>query len=137
MTNIKIVSIKMVKTGELRFAKKITSPHDFAELLTEFIGDKDREVFVVATLNTKNDITSVTECSTGTLNSSLVHPREVFKTAILGNAASIIVGHNHPSGDSKPSDEDIKTRFLPSNNEMRPQLDINIPQICSKIFSGE
>ncbi|HCT96998.1 DNA repair protein RadC [Carnobacterium sp. PL17GRE32] len=59
-------------------------------------------------LNTKNNVVAVHRCHVGSLNSSIVHPREVFKSAILNNAASVIVGHQHPSGDTKPSMEDIK-----------------------------
>jgi len=74
---------------------------------TPFIGDYDREALVVLTFDTKNKINSITVASIGSLNSSIVHPREVFKTAILSNSASIIIGHNHPSGDPSPSKEDI------------------------------
>lgn len=59
------------------------------------------------TLDTKNNITGIFTVSTGSLNSSIVHPREVFKRAVLQNAASIIICHNHPSGDITPSQEDI------------------------------
>lgn len=58
-------------------------------------------------LNTKNNVVAVHRCHVGSLNSSIVHPREVFKSAILNNAASVIVAHQHPSGDIKPSMEDI------------------------------
>jgi DNA repair protein RadC len=66
----------------------------------------DREAFVVLLLDQKNRVTGVHVVSVGSLNASLVHPREVFKTAILGNAAAVIVLHNHPSGDPTPSRED-------------------------------
>ena len=59
-------------------------------------------------LNIKNNVVAVHRCHVGSLNSSIVHPREVFKSAILNNAASVIVGHQHPCGDTKPSMEDIK-----------------------------
>jgi len=108
MEKIQIVSIKMVKEKNLEYgSSKISSPKDSANILKDFIGDNDREALVVLTLDTKNKITSITVASLGSLNSSIVHPREVFKTAILGNASSIIIGHNHPSGDPTPSKEDI------------------------------
>jgi len=108
MENIQIVSIKMVKEKNLQYGEcKISSPYDCFEILKEFIGDSDREILAVLTLDTKNKITSITSASVGSLNTSIVHPREVFKTAILSNAASIIIGHNHPSGDPSPSKEDI------------------------------
>ena len=58
-------------------------------------------------LDVKNKINSISVTSVGTLNSSIVHPRKVFKTAILANGASIILDHNHPSGDTLPSKDDI------------------------------
>jgi len=108
MENIQIVSIKMVKEKNLEYGNtQISSPKDCANIFKKFIGDYDREALVVATLDTKNKITSLTVGSLGSLNTSIVHPREIFKTAILGNAATIIVGHNHPSGSIEPSKEDI------------------------------
>lgn len=96
MVKIQIVSIKMVKEKNLEYgSSKISCPKDSANILKDFIGDNDREALVVLTLDTKNKITSITIASVGSLNSSIVHPREVFKTAILANAASIIIGHNH------------------------------------------
>ena len=67
----------------------------------------DKEVFVVATLNTKNVVTAIQIVTMGTLDASLVHPREVFRLAIHNNASSILVAHNHPSGNPTPSREDI------------------------------
>lgn len=62
---------------------------------------------MVITLNTKNDVNSISTVSIGSLNSSIAHPREIFKTAILSNAANIILCHNHPSGDPSFSKEAI------------------------------
>ena len=108
MKEIQIVSIKMVKEKNLEYGDtQISSPYDCFEVLKKFIGNSDREILAVLTLDTKNKITSITQASIGSLNSSIVHPREVFKTAILSNSSSIIIGHNHPSGDPKPSKEDI------------------------------
>ena len=109
MENIQIVSIKMVKEKNLEYGDiQISSPKDCANIFKKFIEDYDREALVVLTLDTKNKINSITVASLGSLNSSIVHPREIFKTAILSNASSIIIGHNHPSGDCTPSKEDIK-----------------------------
>jgi DNA repair protein RadC len=66
-----------------------------------------KEYFKIVLLNTKNEIISSENVSIGTLNSSLVHPREVFIMAIKKSAASIVLLHNHPSGNSQPSKEDI------------------------------
>lgn len=85
----------------------IKDPKDGAEIASRFIGRDDREVFFVMCLNTKNHVVAVHRCHVGSLNASIVHPREVFKSAILNNAASIIVAHQHPSGDITPSMEDI------------------------------
>jgi len=71
------------------------------------LGERDRECIVAIHLDCKNKINSVETISVGTLNSTLTHPREVFKGAILANAAAIILGHNHPSGNPTPSQEDI------------------------------
>jgi DNA repair protein RadC len=73
----------------------------------------DREHFRVILLNTKNRVLGVETVSIGSLNSSLVHPREVFKSAVQRSAAGVILVHNHPSGDPTPSSEDIEiTRRL-------------------------
>ena len=68
----------------------------------------DREYFVVVCLDTKNQPTAINICHIGSLNASIVHPRECFKPAILSNAASILVGHNHPSGKSAEIREDVE-----------------------------
>ncbi|RQN09840.1 DNA repair protein RadC [Clostridium butyricum] len=105
---VNIVSIKMVKESSILYGnRRITSPKDAVELIRIVLKDSDREKLVVCCLNTKNEPTSISIISIGSLNSSIVHPREVFKTAILSNSASIIMAHNHPSGDIKPSKEDI------------------------------
>lgn len=85
----------------------VRSPEDFANIAMKFIGNEDREVFLVACLSVKNEIQCLHRCHIGTLNASLVTPREVFKTAFLQNAASIILAHNHPSQNITPSQEDI------------------------------
>lgn len=101
-----VVRIKQVITeGELRTV--IRSPEDLADVATQYIGDEDREVFLVLVLDTKNQINAVHRCHVGSINASIVHPREVFKVAILNNGASIAVAHNHPSTNPSPSREDI------------------------------
>ncbi|AIE61763.1 JAB domain-containing protein [Bacillus methanolicus] len=87
---------------------KIYNPKNVAELATAYIADEDREVFLVMMLNTKNEVVGLHRAHVGSLNASIVHPREVMKAAILNNAASIIVSHQHPSGDTTPSREDIE-----------------------------
>lgn len=105
---VDIVKIQMVKEGSLLYKNRtVHSPQNGFDLMKQFLGDVDREHFIVMCLDTKNQPTSLNICHIGSLNSSLVHPREVFKSAILSNAASIMVGHNHPSGNPEPSEADI------------------------------
>ena len=106
---INVVSIKMVKEASFLYqTRQILSPNDAYEMIKEQLEGLDREQFIVSCLNTKNEPTNITVVSVGSLNKAIVHPREVFKTAILSNAASIMVFHNHPSGDTTPSDQDIQ-----------------------------
>lgn len=85
----------------------LAAPIDAARTARELAGDDlDREVFGVLLVDTRNRITAMHVVSIGTLNGTLVHPREVFKVAILGNAAAVILFRNHPSGDPNPSHED-------------------------------
>lgn len=88
--------------------KKITSPADVAEVFIPLLRDEIKEKFIVVCLNSANKIIKFEVVSVGTLNSSLVHPREVFKVAIESDSANIILVHNHPSGNKEPSNEDIK-----------------------------
>ena len=83
------------------------SPEDAAKIVREHLQGADREHFVGLYLNSANNLIGLHTISVGILNSSLVHPREVFKLAYMMNAASLIVSHNHPSGNSEPSSEDI------------------------------
>lgn len=86
---------------------KVDSPLVIVELLMDEMRFLNKEHFRIVLLNTKNQIISIEEISIGNLNSSIVHPREVFNIAIRRSANSIILVHNHPSGDSTPSTEDI------------------------------
>ncbi len=87
--------------------KKITSPQDVADIFIPLIKDEAKEQFIVVCLNSANKIIKHEIISIGNLNSSVVHPREIFKVAIENNSASIILMHNHPSGNPEPSNEDI------------------------------
>ena len=83
------------------------------------IANLDRENFVAVLLNTKNEVVEYPTISVGTLSSSLVHPREVFKPAIRASAAGIVLAHNHPSGKVEPSREDREvTRRLVEASEI-------------------
>ncbi|MDV2581125.1 DNA repair protein RadC [Alkalibacillus haloalkaliphilus] len=85
----------------------IKSPEDGANFLMEDLRGLKQEHFVALYLNTKNQIIHRRTIFIGSLNSSIVHPREVFKEAIKHSAASVICAHNHPSGDPSPSNEDV------------------------------
>ncbi len=102
---IAIVSIRQVKEGSLSYGE-IHGPDDICKLLENYLENKDREHFVCLSLSRKGQINNITTVSIGTLYSAAVSPREAFKTAIISNAASIIVAHNHPTGDITPSKED-------------------------------
>lgn len=79
-----------------------------ARIAMHYIGDEDREVFFVICLNTKNEIVAIHRAHVGSINAAIIHPREVFKCAILNNASGLIFFHNHPSSDVQPSREDIE-----------------------------
>ena len=89
-----------------QFKEKITCPGDVFEHLQVQVAHLKREKFFALLLDTKNQIIAVEDISTGSLNASIVHPREVFHYAIKKNAKSMILAHNHPSGHPAPSKED-------------------------------
>ena len=102
-----IVSLKLVKESSVLYeTRTISSPYDSYKLIKNFLIDSDREKFVVACLDTKNQPVNISVVSIGNVNSAIVHPREVFKVAMLSNASKIICFHNHPSGNLKCSKED-------------------------------
>jgi DNA repair protein RadC len=98
------------KVRRYELPRAIVDPQDAYNAIKTItnVQEEAQEVFGVLILNTKNKIVAVHEISRGTINSSMAHPREVFKPAVLHNAAAIICFHNHPSGDPKPSVEDIE-----------------------------
>jgi len=106
---VQVVRVEMVKERVASFAtNRVTNPLDAAGILEDFLAGADREYFVAMCLDSKNKVNAINVVTVGTLNASLVHPREVFKPAILSNAAAVILGHNHPSGDPTPSREDVE-----------------------------
>lgn len=116
---INFISLRVVKEKSVIYENGfIRSPQDSYRCIKPFLECKDREYFIVVTLDTKNQPTSINICHIGNLNSSIVHPREVFKTAVLSNAASILIAHNHPSGVVDPSREDkeITKRLVSAGN---------------------
>lgn len=99
------ISLRMVREPGKDYKSAIVTPSDVGRYL-EWMKDEAQEIFVAVLLDTKMKPIGCIEISRGTLNASLVHPREVFKGALLANAHAIIVAHNHPTGDTKPSAED-------------------------------
>ena len=109
--------IALVREPGVKLAEKpqVRFPAEAAPMLTQYIGESDREQFIVALLTIRHRLIGLHTVSVGCLTSSLVHPRECFKPAILASAAAVLVGHNHPSGDPEPSAEDVAlTRRLAS-----------------------
>jgi len=106
---IKLFQAVSEQYAKVRLPKKVslTSPGKVAEYLQERLGREKKEHFLVMLLDTQNKLIDIRDISVGTLNASLVHPREVFEPAVRNHAASVILVHNHPSGDLKPSHEDI------------------------------
>jgi DNA repair protein RadC len=86
----------------------IKDPEAVVKAIRASIKDKAKEHFKLILLNPRNKIIGISTISIGTLNASLVHPREVFKDAIVHSAASVVLAHNHPSGDPEPSEDDLK-----------------------------
>ena len=113
--SVPVYKIMLVREGGVPcYNQQIRSSADASAFLHTYLADVDREHFVIILLNQKNRIIGVNTVSIGSLTASVVHPREVFKGAILANAASIVCGHNHPSTDCQPSKEDraITTRLV-------------------------
>jgi len=107
--------IKLFKSLAERYAKEkidpkklLNTPRMVYEFLREKIGNEKKEHFIVLFLDTKNNLI-YNDVSIGTINASIVHPREVFVKALLHHATHVVLAHNHPTGDPSPSDEDIET----------------------------
>lgn len=106
LTSTSLVRVQLVREATLAYEAVINDSQSLANAVRELIGQSDREHFVALHLDSKHRIASIEVIATGTLNAVIVHPREVFKGAILANAHAIAVAHNHPSGDLTPSPED-------------------------------
>ena len=107
--NISVFRVSLIKEQAIPYAKSslILTPQDVYELVTEYLQGTDREHFIAVFLDSRSAVIGINTVSIGTLTESLVHSREVFKGAILANAASVIVAHNHPTGDHHPSEADM------------------------------
>ncbi len=119
----KVRGIGLAKAAQIRAAFELTSrlegyqesgkketvktPEDVAALVRSRLKGKKKEYFLALLLDTRNQLIRVAEVSVGSLDSSIVHPREVFKEAVSASAASVIFAHNHPSGDPEASEDDV------------------------------
>ena len=105
--SIPLYHIELVREGSLKRTRPtLRSSAEVAVLFRAYLGHADREHMMVVMLDNKLKVIGMNTVSVGSLTASIVHPREVFKPAILCNAQSIVLCHNHPSGDPAPSQED-------------------------------
>ncbi|MDR3667394.1 MAG: JAB domain-containing protein [Ignavibacteriaceae bacterium] len=113
--------------------QKITSPQDMFNMFKLMFLNLVQEVFIVYWLNSANKVIGFDTISQGNLNSSIVHPREVFRGAVVSSCASIILAHNHPSGNPEPSAEDISiTKKIHEAGKL-----LDIPVFDHIIFAGD
>ena len=115
----------------------IKSPEDVANIVRSQLKGKKKEHFLVLCLDTRNHLINYKLISVGSLDTSVVHPREVFKEAISSHAASVIFAHNHPSGDPEPSKEDIElTKRLAKAGEIMGIDVLDHIIVCDKSYSS-
>lgn len=129
---LEVVSIRLVKEAPLYSSMPISGPEDVIKLMATELAQYDREVMCILNNNSCGQVINMNITSIGTINTAIVNPREIFKSAILSNAASIILLHNHPSGTIVPSTEDIElTRRLVRCGEL-----MGIPVLDNIIVGG-
>ncbi len=110
--------VKLCMVRPEKLGRPVNSPQDACRVFKN-AATKDRESFYALYLNVRNEVLGIEEAHRGTLTAVDVHPREVFKGAVLANAAAVIVAHNHPSGDPSPSSDDMAlTRRLVKTGKM-------------------
>ena len=114
LNEVRVVNIRMVREPSLYSEDRITCPEDAVKAIAKDLATYDSEVFAVLNLKTNGQPINLNICSMGTLDASVVSPREVFKSCILSNSAAFIAIHNHPSGSITPSqeDKDVTKRLL-------------------------
>lgn len=131
---VEVIRLQMIREGwSLYGISKFGDPEEAAEMMRPLLSMADREMFIVMSVSTKMEPLAVEIVSVGSLNASVVEPREVFKHAILNNAAGILCFHNHPSGEPEPSRADhTMTQRLKKAGEI-----LGIPIIDHIIVAGE
>lgn len=132
-SQLEMVSVRLVKEAPIMSEKKINSPEDAVKLLGQYLCELDREVLCVINIKASGVPVNCSICSMGSVNITIAHPRELLKTAILSNAAAIIIVHNHPSGDLKPSQEDVQV----TDQMMQACRLIDIPLLDHIIVGGD
>jgi len=117
---VRVQMVQLVCEGPSPFARReLRSAADVYAAFRDLCAAADREYFWSILLNTKHRIIGVEEAAKGSLTSTIVHPREIYKSVLLANAAAVIFVHNHPSGDPAPSREDLEiTRRLRDGGEL-------------------
>ena len=109
---LEVVNIRLVKEPSLYSEQTLDSPQAVVELMAKELSQYDREVFCILNMKNNGQVINMNLVSVGTINASLVIPREVFKSSILANASAIIGLHNHPSGNVKPSKEELLDHII-------------------------
>lgn len=104
---VPVYSLRLVRERD-HVTRLISTPADVARLCSEALEDLDREVFIAVALSTSNRVIGLHVCHVGTIDVSIASPREVYKFCLLVNARSVVVAHNHPSGNLEPSGADVQ-----------------------------
>ncbi len=104
---VPVFGVRLVRERD-HMTEQVSSPYDAARIASELLQGYDRELFLVIALSTANRIIGAHVAHMGTLDASIASPREVFRFALLVNAKSVILAHNHPSGNLEPSKADIE-----------------------------
>lgn len=114
MHRISQYKLQLIREASFPYTDNIIrEPEDAAKIMQQHYDGSDREIFSFIALNIKHKVIGIHDVSVGSLTASVVHPREVFKAALLMNSAALIISHCHPSGDTTPSREDLNiTRQL-------------------------
>ena len=118
---LKVVKVRLVRDNTLKRTHQVRNTDDAVDVMKEELSGYDREAFCVLNLKSDGSVINMNVVSVGTLNSSLTAPREVFKSSILANASSVILFHNHPSGNNQASRDDdaITTKLQKAAETMR------------------
>ena len=132
-TEVKVVNVRLVKEPSLYSTEPIQTPQDVLEVVAKELATYDREVFAILNLKSNGQSINMNICRVGTLNASMVRPADCFKGSILSNASKLVAVHNHPSGNTQPSQEDMEvTKRLAAAGEL-----LNIELLDHIIVGGE